>query len=135
MCSSDLQATATGLFEAKTSYKPLMQNGKWNGFFIITQAGKMVFTLEDSAPKGEITGLKTEYNLNGNVSALVTAPDGHGKMVDYRLEPFDGIWKITEMRGGKPEQSAKPGKVVKQTPPPMPGGGGGKQPAPKKGGN
>ncbi len=122
------QATADALFEPQTSYKPLMEGGKWNGYFIISQAGKMVFTLPESAPKGEVGNLKTEFNLNGKVSALVTAPDGRGKMVDFRLESFDGIWKITEMRGGRPDKPASK-TVKKMTPPPVPGGGP-KRPAP-----
>lgn len=117
------EAAATSLFEPNTSYKPLKKDGKWDGYFIVTQAGKMVFTLEESTPKGEIKDLKTEFNLQGKGSALVSAPDAKGKMVDFRLEVINGEWKITEMRGGVPDKApAAPTK--KMTPPPMPGSGG-----------
>ncbi len=118
------QAAASAIFEPNTSYKPLMEKDKWNGYFIITQAGKLIFTLAETAPKEEPKDLKVEFNPNGKGSAMVTAPDGRGKMVDYRMEMIEGQWRITEMRGGRPESTA-PAKTVRQTPPPMPGGGGG----------
>lgn len=117
------EATATSVLEPNSSYKPLKEKDKWNGYFIISQAGKMLFTLEDSAPKGEIKDLAVEFNSMGKGSALVSALDGRGKMVDFRLEMQNGEWRITEMRGGKPEKVAT-GPTKKMTPPPMPGGGG-----------
>lgn len=133
------QPAADALFEPKTNYKPLMEGGKWNGYFIISQAGKMVFTLSETAPKGEIGEPKTEFNMGDKISALVSTPDGRGKEVSYRLEPIDGVWKITEMRGGRPDKL--PSKTVtRQAPPPVPGGSkkpatGAKKPAPAGGGN
>jgi hypothetical protein len=135
------QAAAAQLL-GEPAYKPIMNNGKFDGFFILTQAGRMNYTIDDTAPKGELKDLKTEFNPMGKGSALVTAPDGRGQMVDYRLELFDGMWKITEMRGGKPEapkpavkmkagagftppgSGNKPPKKAPTRPAPTPGGGG-----------
>ncbi len=82
-------------------YKPLETNGKWDGYYILSQAGRMDFPLADTAPKGTIPSLEVEFNAMGEGSATVSAPDGNGKMVNFMLKLVNGTWKIAEMRGGK----------------------------------
>jgi hypothetical protein len=94
------RAAADALLDTSI-YKPLETNGKWNGYYIVSQAGRMDFSLADTAPKGTIPSLEVEFNAMGEGSATVSAPDGHGKMVNYILKIVNGTWKIAEMRGGK----------------------------------
>jgi hypothetical protein len=97
------KAAADALMDiSQNRYQPLEEGGKWNGYFIVTQAGKMVYKLNESVP-AEIKASGTEFTTIGTGSADVTIKDGKGKDVVFRLALSGGSWKITEMRGGYPE--------------------------------
>ncbi|HZO88206.1 MAG TPA: hypothetical protein VFB38_07675 [Chthonomonadaceae bacterium] len=102
------QKQADSCLIRETSYKPLMQNGKWAGYYIITQAGRMDLPMADLVPPGEPKPINTEFITMGKGAAEVTMPDSRNKPLVYRLEMSDNGWKITEIRGGHPAQQAKP---------------------------
>ena len=87
--------------------KPLMKDGKWQGYFIVSQAGTMLFDMKELAPAGEPTVAGTEFFTVGSGWAEVMAPDSTGKPVKYRLEMKDG-WKIREILGGRPATQSAP---------------------------
>lgn len=90
-----------------SEFKPLMKDGKWQGYFIVSQAGTLEFVMDELAPASETADINTEFFTIGNGYAEVTCPDKAGKPVKYRLEMKDG-WKITEILGGRPANSAAP---------------------------
>ena len=104
----DKQA-AQALVGAK-ELQELNTDGKWRGYFLISQAGKMEFDFADLAPQGEVKASAPEFMTIGRGAAEVTAPDSTGKAVKYRLEMIDGIWKITEILGGHPAAQSPPDK-------------------------
>jgi len=89
-------------YMADASYKPLMQNGKWTGYYLLTQAGRIDIPFAEMAPPGEPTPISTEFITIGRGAAEVTMPDSNSKPLVYRLEMKDNGWKITELRGGHP---------------------------------
>lgn len=114
------RAAADALLDTSL-YKPLETNGKWDGYYIVSQAGRMNFSLAETTPKGTIPALEVEFNPMGEGSATVSAPDGNGRMVKFLLKIVNGTWKIAEMRGGKavipPAVKMPPSKGPGFTPP------------------
>ena len=96
-------------FLAAPEFKPLMKDGKWQGYFLVSQAGTMLFKIDELAPAGEPTVTGTEFFTIGSGYAEVMAPDSTGKPVKYRLEMKDG-WKIREILGGRPASQEAPKK-------------------------
>jgi hypothetical protein len=82
-------------------FQPLEEGGRWVGFFMVTQAGRLEYVLADLLPAGEPKPT-TEFIYRGNGAAEVDLPDKNGKVVRYRLEMAPSGWKITEIRGGRP---------------------------------
>ena len=93
---------ATEAYLGSKEFKPLTKDGKWQGYFIVSQAGQMNFEFSDLAPAGEAKAAGVEFLTIGNGAAEVTVPDSKGKPTKYRLEMVDGSWKITEILGGHP---------------------------------
>lgn len=81
--------------------KPMSKNGKWIGYFLATQAGKMEFTFDELASDNPQVS-NTDFILLGKGAAEVSVPDAKSKPVKYRLEMGDNGWKITEILGGHP---------------------------------
>lgn len=98
------QAAADAQLGTK-SYKPLTENGRWAGYFIVTQAGRMDIPWSELEPSGEPQVTATEFVTLGHGAALVTVPGAGGKPEKYRLEMIENAWKITEIRGGHPAAS------------------------------
>src|SRR5947209_6113240 len=84
------------------SYKPLTENGKWVGYFIVSQAGRMDIPFSDLAPNDTPKPISTEYVTVGTGAAEVKVPNATGQPVKYRLEMQQNAWKITEILGGHP---------------------------------
>ncbi len=103
----DKQATQALL--GSKDFQELNTDGKWRGYFIVSQAGKMEFDFAELAPQGEPKASAPEFITIGKGAAEVTAPDSTGKAVKYRLEMVDGSWKITEILGGHPPAPAPSG--------------------------
>ena len=81
--------------------KPLMRNGKWAGYFMVTQAGQMDFLPEDMAPtQGKPAASNPKFITEGDAAEVMTTV-GAGQPLTYRLKMNDGSWKITEIRGGR----------------------------------
>ena len=99
------QTLATS-YLGSNEFKPLMKDGKWQGYFIVSQAGTMEFHMNELAPAAASTVSNTDFFPVGQY-AEVKVPDSSGKDVKYRLEMKDG-WKITEILGGRPANSAAP---------------------------
>jgi hypothetical protein len=123
-----LSAGKKGDQELATSYlgtselKPLMKDGKWQGYFLVSQAGTLEFIMQDLAPSGEPTATNTEFMTLGKGAATVMVPDSKGKPVEYRLEMKDG-WKITEIRGGRVAGQKAPQEPAPRKAPTVPRGG------------
>jgi hypothetical protein len=81
--------------------KPLTDNGKWDGFFMVTQAGRMDYLPEDLAPtQGEPKASDPKFIPEGD-AAEVNTTVGTGKALKYRLKMRGGSWKIVEILGGR----------------------------------
>lgn len=99
-----------------SEFKPLVKDGKWQGYFLVSQAGTLEFIMQDLAPAEGSAKSETEFVTIGNGAAVVTMPDRTGKPVKYRLEMKDG-WKITEILGGRiaNEEAPASGKTTRGT--------------------
>jgi hypothetical protein len=84
------------------NWQPLEEGGRWVGYTMTTQAGRLKYVLSDLVPAGGFKVTESEWVLVGEGAVLLTVPDSRGKGTVYRLEVKDGTWKVTEIRGGKP---------------------------------
>lgn len=94
------KAAAQALVGTK-DLQELNTDGKWRGYFMVTQAGTLEFDFADLAPQGEAKASEPEFMTIGAGSAMVSAADSKGKEIRYQLKMVDGSWKITEIRGGR----------------------------------
>jgi hypothetical protein len=129
---------AADAFMGTDVYKPLEQNGKWVGYFVVSQAGRMEIPFSDLVPAGGPKPERTEFVTVGKPAAEVFVPDANGRSVKYRLEMQQNGWKITEINGGHPATPPPSGGARRGSPPVFPGAtkGGGKgsgRPAPAGG--
>lgn len=99
------RAAADALVSSR-ELKPLEKNGKWVGYFMVSNAGTLDYMFDELAPPGEPKATSTELFYVGNGSAEVMMPDSKGKAIKYRLEMVGGTWKITEIHGGRPRTSS-----------------------------
>ena len=67
----------------------LNKDGKWRGYFMVSQAGTLEFDMAELAPQGEPKASEPEFITVGKGAAEVTAPSNNGKPVKYRLEMID----------------------------------------------
>lgn len=91
---------AADSYLGSSDFHALNKNGKWQGYFIVTPAGKIEFTFDDLAPNAAPADVPTNFLTIGKGAAEVMMPSAGGKPVKYRLEMKDGAWKITEILGG-----------------------------------
>jgi hypothetical protein len=94
------QKTADSLVGTR-ELKPLVEKGKWVGYFMPTNAGILDFYIEELSPATAPTEVPTEFVYAGNGAAMVKVPDRSGKPIDYRLELQGSAWKIMEIRAGR----------------------------------
>lgn len=95
------RAAADGALAAR-EYQPLMKNGKWAGYFVVAQGGRMDMAFADLAPAGEPKATRIEFETLGDGYAIVSVPDAKGEPIKYRLDMTKDGWKITDIRGGRP---------------------------------
>ncbi len=89
-------------FMTAPDLKPMMNGEKWQGFYMLSIAGRMDYFPEDMAPKqGAPKAADPEFLTVGDVALVTTTLDG-GKALKYRLKMQDGSWKIVEIFGGRP---------------------------------
>lgn len=115
------QTLATSYLGA-SEFKPMMKDGKWKGYFIVSQAGTLEFDMQQLAPAGDSATPSTEFFTIGRGYAEVSVPDSSGKPTKYRLEMKDG-WKITEILGGRPAEPEAPKQQAPAKAPTAPKGG------------
>jgi hypothetical protein len=114
------KAAADSLMGTK-SYQPLTENGKWVGYYIVSQGGRMDIPFSDLLPAGDPTPNRTEFVTVGAGAAEVFVPNSSDQAIKYRLEMQQDGWKITEILGGHPAQPA-PASGARGGGPPSGGG-------------
>jgi len=92
---------ATQAFVGAKELQELNKDGKWRGYFMVSQAGTLEFDMAELAPQGEPKASAPEFITIGKGAAEVTAPNSTGKPVKYRLEMIGGSWKIMEILAGR----------------------------------
>ena len=84
--------------------KPLTKDGKWVGYFLVSNAGTMDFRFDDLASGSEPQVQNTEFIQVGKGAADVTMTSAKGAPVHYRVEMKDNVWKITSISAGTPRR-------------------------------
>jgi hypothetical protein len=76
------------------SLQPLMEEGKWVGYFVMGQGGPRKIPFSGLQPEGNPPSVRTEFLTVGNPSAQVYVRNASGRDVRYQLEMQKDGWKI-----------------------------------------
>ena len=89
-------------FIGASDLKPMVEGGKWQGFYTVSIAGRMDYLAQDLAPKQSVPKASdSEFRNIGDAAEVRTTLDD-GKALKYRLKMTEGSWKILEILGGRP---------------------------------
>ena len=77
--------------------RPLMEEGKWVGYFVAGQGGPRKIPFSNLLPEGDQISTRTVFLTVGNPSAEVYVRNKRGNEVRYLLEIQKNDWKITNI--------------------------------------